>query len=430
MKKDIISTFAKNFAARVLGLFISHRNLGRVQAILVPMMLVGGSLFLTVLAVDLVVFYGFDVKGPRYEPGRFFEPSPYFGHLHRPSVKGYWYHYKDGTKYYVSINSHGFSDAPRTVSKNGPRIALVGDSTTEFWEMEEEYRGHIVLEQLLDDTYEVLNFGVRGYGTDQTLLLFQEVGVKFSPDIVIYSFCINDLLNNVSIEGKPYFVLDDNASSGVSLRNYPVVAPREHKKTTLRSFFRSHSFVLRTLNSAFKFVFPSPWPLASHFELKPYKKAYNQDDIRRLEITLKLIERLHHLATERGMRFLLVEGLHRPVVDMAHRQKYIEIYGDVFDFNRVTKALDNYANGQGIAFLSLPRWVMARGRDGSELMHPEDHLHVNREGSRVFAEAVAARLREMGWLHHSSTIPLEVTPGSDVTSYQLMHKPGFRPATP
>jgi len=378
---------------------ISYGNYGRVRAILVPMILVGGSLFFTVLAVDLVAFFGFDVKGPGYEPRRFFEDSSKFGHVHRPSAEGYWYRYDDGSKYYVSINSHGFSDAARTVSKNGPRIALVGDSTAEFWEMEAEYRGHILLEQLLDDTYEVLNFGVRGYGTDQTLLLFQEVGVEFSPDIVIYSFCINDLSNNVSEAGKPYFVLDDSASSGVSLRNYPVEIPREVEPTTLLGFLRLHSFVYRTLNRVRRLAYSATIPLTSHFELRPFKRAYDQEDMRRLEISLKLINRLHNLASERGMQFLLVEGLYRPVVDIAQRQQLTEIYGDVFDFDRVTNELDAYANEQGIAFLSLPRWIQARGRGVSELMHPEDNMHLNREGSRVFAEAVAARLRELGWIH-------------------------------
>jgi lysophospholipase L1-like esterase len=30
-------------------------------------------------------------------------------------------------------------------------------------------------------------------------------------------------------------------------------------------------------------------------------------------------------------------------------------------------------------------------------MHPEDNMHSNPEGSRVFAEAVAARLGELNW---------------------------------
>jgi lysophospholipase L1-like esterase len=377
---------------------ISYRNIGRVHAILVAMMLVGGSIFLTVLTVDFVAFYGFDVKGRGYEPGRFFERSPTFGQLHRPFAEGYWYRYDDGSKYHVSINSHGFSDSARAVNKNRPRIALVGDSTTEFWEMEEEHRGHIVLEQLLDDTYEVLNFGVRGYGTDQTLLLFQEVGVEFSPDILIYSFCINDLSDNVSDAGKPYFVLDGSAPGGVSLRNYPVEIPREVEPTTLLSFLSFHSFVYRTLMRADKIWRYRTLPLVSHFELRPFKKEYDQEDMRRLEVTLKLIDRLHNFALERGMQFLLVEGVYRPAVDMTQRRQLNKIYGNAFDFDRVTNELDAYANEQGIAFLSLPRWIEANGRDVSELMHPEDNMHLNHEGSRVFAEAVATRLRELQWI--------------------------------
>ena len=50
--------------------------------------------------------------------------------------------------------------------------------------------------------YEVVNAGVRGYGTDQSLLFFQNEGYKYHPDIVIYVFVNNDPMENVTIH-KP-----------------------------------------------------------------------------------------------------------------------------------------------------------------------------------------------------------------------------------
>jgi hypothetical protein len=41
--------------------------------------------------------------------------------------------------------------------------------------------------------------------------------------------------------------------------------------------------------------------------------------------------------------------------------------------------------------------------DVRDLMHPEDTMHLNAKGVREFAAAVVERIRDRGWLDHSST---------------------------
>ena len=130
------------------------------------------SCLLTVLVFDMTAFFIFDRKIVGYDPERFFRKSAVLGWTVRPNAKGYWYRYDDGTKFFVETNSFGFSDSPRNLKKTRPRITLIGDSTTENWEVEKPDRGQFVIESLLDNAYEVLNQGVRGYGTDQTYILF------------------------------------------------------------------------------------------------------------------------------------------------------------------------------------------------------------------------------------------------------------------
>jgi len=185
-------------------------------------LLVVSSLLLTIISIDFVAFFIWDIKPPGYKRDRFFEFSPLFGWTHQPNSEGYWYRYRDGTKYYVSINRHGFADSERDVAKKRPRIALIGDSTTEFWEADIKDRGQYVIEELLNREFEVLNFGVRGYGTDQTYLLFRNKGVHFSPDIVVYTFCINDIWDNANPSSKPYFDLDPSQPGGIVLKGYSI----------------------------------------------------------------------------------------------------------------------------------------------------------------------------------------------------------------
>ena len=70
----------------------------------------------------------------------------------------------------------------------------------------------------------MLNFGVSGYGTDQSYLLIQKYFDKYGPDAVIYMFSESDLHDNsvnfnYGAYYKPYYVLADG---GLELRGVPV----------------------------------------------------------------------------------------------------------------------------------------------------------------------------------------------------------------
>jgi lysophospholipase L1-like esterase len=360
-----------------------------------------------VIVVDVAAFHVFDLKPKGYGSERFFEFSPTYGHLHRPNVSGTFYRYLTGGKFEVSTNSHGFADSERSREKTRPRIALIGDSVTEFWEVEQPHRGQYLLEEELGGRYEVLNFGVRAYGTDQTYLLFRDVGATFDPDIVVYTFCVNDPADNVSKRGKPYFERSGTDPDSLVLRNVPVSKPKEWEEY---GWLYEHSFIYRMVTEARNALMPGirlrrflgkdvrPAP---HFELALFKEEYSASDRERVDLTLDLISMLHDAVTGRGMRFLLVEGLYKPMTDPETRRSIEYVYGDVFDPDKLTEILDSHCRREGIAFLSLPR-VAAEGEiDTGELMHPRDNMHFNACGTQFFADAVASKLAGLGWVGDS-----------------------------
>jgi hypothetical protein len=79
---------------------------------------------------------------------------------------------------------------------------------------------------MLPDT-EIINLGVHGYGHDQMLILLQETGIRYEPDIVILGFLPMDMSRNM-LEfrdfAKPMFVLADGE---LVLKGIPVPAPEE-----------------------------------------------------------------------------------------------------------------------------------------------------------------------------------------------------------
>jgi hypothetical protein len=109
------------------------------------------------------------------------------------------------------------------------RVLVFGDSYVFGVGVEEERLLTTHLARLLAPHFpsgvEVLNLGVAGYSTDQQVLLWQELGSRLSPDLVILVVCDNDYLGNTENFAyrqyyKPYFELEDDG--GLRLENVPV----------------------------------------------------------------------------------------------------------------------------------------------------------------------------------------------------------------
>ncbi len=375
--------------------------------LLINLSLVVISLGTTVLVLELIFFYVLDLKPKGYASDRFFQFSLLTGHFHKPNASGYYYRYNGGRKYHVTINSYGFSDSQRELQKKRSRIALIGDSTTEFWEADSSRRGQYLIEEFLGREYEVLNFGVRGFGTDQTYIMFQNVGVKFSPDIVVYTFCINDIWDNLRTLSKPYFEID-STSNELILHGYPVkLARKSIRKLGLSpeafdDFMTQRSFIYRRLRLYIKDATGYVSPLRDHLELLPLKTKYDERDKEGIRLTLRLISALRKYVESQGMKFLLVEGVYRPILDEHMQAKVIEKYGALFDFEKVSEMIKEHCESNQIELLSLPTLAKTNHISASDIMHVEDNLHLDERGIHFYAEAVAKKLHALGWVSENT----------------------------
>ena len=130
------------------------------------------------------------------------------------------------------------------------RIALFGDSFTADDDVSDKETWGNQLEMALNQSgirAETLNFGVGGYGMDQSYLRWRKVGRGYQPDIVIFGFQPENLDRNVNVFrhlyihgfgiplSKPRFLLAD---SRLELINLPAVPPEQ----LIRTFesFASH----------------------------------------------------------------------------------------------------------------------------------------------------------------------------------------------
>ncbi len=172
----------------------------------------------------------------------FYRPDEARGYSLWPGAAG---RYRREGAAHVSISSDGLRD--REHSKGKPagalRIAVVGDSYAEAFQVERERAFWSVLEGRLKDCpalagreVEVINFGVSGYGTAQELLTLREKVWGYSPDVVLLAVTTNnDVLDNSralkATEEIPYFrlegdrlILDDSfrRTAAFRLRNSPL----------------------------------------------------------------------------------------------------------------------------------------------------------------------------------------------------------------
>jgi len=110
------------------------------------------------------------------------------------------------------------------------RIALIGDSMTFSVKLPyEESWGRQLEIELGPSKFQVLNFGVPGYGVDQAYLRYQHDVRRWRPKITILAFVADDLLRNLVVynflrspgtawfPSKPRFVLRDNHLTALNI---------------------------------------------------------------------------------------------------------------------------------------------------------------------------------------------------------------------
>jgi hypothetical protein len=110
----------------------------------------------------------------------------------RKSADGLYYSSAEGLR----AQHEGVSFAKLTKKT---RIALVGDSYTFGEDVIYEHSWGHLLEKALGPEFEVLNFGVPGYGVDQAYLRYEKDVRQWKPNVVILSFIAHDTERSMTV---------------------------------------------------------------------------------------------------------------------------------------------------------------------------------------------------------------------------------------
>jgi hypothetical protein len=98
----------------------------------------------------------------------------------------------------LRLNARGYRGELHSYEKTTrkTRLVMLGDSVT-FGSGVRDYETFSSLLEHRSDRYEVVNLAVEGYGNDQELLVLEDEGLHYHPDVVVLNICIaNDPLDN------------------------------------------------------------------------------------------------------------------------------------------------------------------------------------------------------------------------------------------
>ncbi len=135
----------------------------------------------------------------RYAAESEFEPSKYRIKVRKRNTEYQREHPDTGKSHIVRHNNmalrHMRNIYPQEL-ETSTNIGIFGDSFTENLRLPAAFSFTELLDYLLNRAkpgFNVLNFGVDGYGTDQSYLYYREFEHKQKLDFVFYVFCANDL---------------------------------------------------------------------------------------------------------------------------------------------------------------------------------------------------------------------------------------------
>ena len=348
--------------------------------------LAGSGLALGLLIAEIGLrLYGFSAVV-------FERPDQITGTSLRPSIQG-WQTVEGAA--FVAINSHGFRDRERTVSKpiGAVRIAVLGDSFVEARQVAFEDTFVAVLERLLETdprfrgrTIEVLNFGVAGYGTTQELLTLRRDVLAYQPDqIILALFTGNDISDNSKalshpLDTRPYFAMrGDDLVLDTSFLDSPAFRDRQSWRGRLFYAIQAQVRLVQLAYRASRRWNRQPAPDSAEapsafnqpgLPHNVYRAPVNDTWQQAWQVTERLLLKMQAECADRGIRFSVVTLSNPPQVspDSPGRQDYERQLGvsDLLYPDRRIKAIGERA---GFPVLNLAPLLQAYAVEHQVYLH-------------------------------------------------------------
>jgi hypothetical protein len=309
---------------------VNHQQTGMLAIMRIKIVLQNIALMIFALAFAFAIgeiavrllYKNQTVLFPRYQTD--YQYGRYTIRGNRPNAE-FWHTSIDGSWQFV-INSQGFRNTKEFTyqkSANIFRVISLGDSETQGHEVRQDLTFSAALERFLNQhksSVEVINTGVSGFGTAEELVLLENEGFKYNPDVVVLGFYANDFDDNVR---SGLFGLDSQNHllekkyeyiPGVHIQNFmyhiPLVNWLGENSYFYSLFFNSiwQYFKLQSSRQAVKQATANdkvPTSETSEFEFAVSVVPTHSDY--EIDLASALMERMQRFCTDRGIHFIVVD---------------------------------------------------------------------------------------------------------------------------
>jgi hypothetical protein len=379
------------------------RALAILLGVLVPLLLLEASLRL----------FGPFLPG-NYDTGAYLVRHPSLGHFHEPGFDG-WIKSREFTTH-VQISPLGLRD-PRTSYEKPPgtyRVLFLGDSYVESVQVQASegitQRLEVALNRDGSRPVDVINAGVAAYGTGQELLLLEQEGVKYQPDLIVLLFYVgNDVTNNnyrlelwdnnLKLALKPYFDLDKDGA--LKLIPGPPPAPRTGFAYSLRHCCVLYNVFETGVMNKFGWSYPREsleaigglrTPLRGLYDTQPEDQWAHS-----WRITEVLLAKIRDRATEIGAPLVIAAA---PEYRAMKPDLWAnEVAGNRLASGRLSISAPNdhvgaIADRLGVRYIDLLPPLKRAAEAGADRLYYDFDEHWTAEGHAVAASAVEQALRE------------------------------------
>lgn len=182
-----------------------------MKSIFIKITLVIASVFAVLLCIEIVLSITHISSSDDAETWRvrgIFQPDKELIYSLKPGKERSWE--KGQFSEHVKINQFGLRDDElQEKTSYEKRIIVLGDSMTFGHGVNNDETFPNQLERIFQEKgrhIDVINAGIKGYGTDQSYKLFITRLRTLKPDMVIFAICINDVFDNINL---PLYTIEE-----------------------------------------------------------------------------------------------------------------------------------------------------------------------------------------------------------------------------
>lgn len=189
-----------------------------MKSLLTKMALILGSIFIVLLCIEIVLsFSNFTVQTETWRVRGIFQLDKDLVYSLKPDIERTWE--SGGFVEYVKTNRFGLRDDKVQDKTNyEKRILVLGDSMTFGHRVNGDEAFPNQLEKIFKKRgrkIDVINAGIKGYGTDQSYKFFTTRLRSLKPDLVIFAINMNDVFDNINL---PLYTIEDEKLVPVDAR--------------------------------------------------------------------------------------------------------------------------------------------------------------------------------------------------------------------